>query len=145
MSWDARQFSDVGSADGTIRVDMGGRVMEMPYTAALWLDGAATVLGVAAEGQRGTSWLFVSRVGDGDGVVYTQGGPREGDSDIDGRRLVVAASRERDEILAAHVLAVGDSAIAGADALLALAADAPQTAVDLAAEVMKRLAASFMA
>ncbi|MCO4770082.1 MAG: hypothetical protein KDA24_08645 [Deltaproteobacteria bacterium] len=143
MSWESHGFSKTGSTSGVITVEMMGQRMEMPYEADLYRDASGSIGAVAADGPQGTTWMFVSLTEAG--AVYTQPAPRPGDVDIDGERLVTTPSTDRDGILAAHEEAVGDSARSDADALDAALKDAPQTAVRLAGEIMKRMAAGFAA
>jgi hypothetical protein len=143
MTWDSGGFTQLRSVSGTLSVDMMGQVMEIPYTADLFTDGAQSVGAVSAQGPQGTTWLFVSVTEPG--AVYTQSAPRDGDLDIDGERLVTTTARDRDGILAAHLAAVGDGARVDPAALDAALQAAPQTAVRLAAEAMKKLAAGFAA
>lgn len=141
MSWDALGFSQTGTTSGTLTVEMMGQSMQMPYEADLYRSSDGRVGGVAAAGPQGTTWMFVSLV-DG-GAVYTQPAPRAADIDIDGERLVTTPATDRDGILAAHLSAVGDSGVADPEQLDTTLQSAPQTAVRLAAEIMKRMAAGF--
>lgn len=141
MSWDALAFSHVEDVQGSLTVEMMGQSMEMPYSAALHRSADGRVGAVVADGPQGETWMFVSLV-EGGGV-YTQPAPRPGDVDIDGTRLVTTPSTDRDGVLAAHLAAVGDDALADGDALVEALRKGPQTAVRLAAEIMKRMTASL--
>lgn len=144
MSWDDRGFTKLRRTSGSLVMEMMGQSMEIPYEADLFADSAGEVGAIAAEGpQGGMNWLFVSRTADG--IIYTQPAPRAGDMELDGQRLVTTSSQDRDGVLAAHLAAVGDGAVADAEALSTALDDAPQAAVSLAAEAMKKLAAGFAA
>lgn len=141
MSFDDRGFSKIETTQGTLVVNMMGNRQEMPFEAELWRDSEGTVGAVNAETPRGPQWMFVSLT-DG-GAVYTQGGPRDGNVDIDGDTLVTTTASDRDGVLAAHLTALGDDGRSDPDALLDALRNAPQKAVDLAGEVMKRLASGL--
>ena len=143
MTWESLAFTHVEDVQGSLTVEMMGQSMEMPYSARLHRSADGRVGAVVADGPQGETWMFVSLV-DGGGV-YTQPAPRPGDMDIDGDRLVTTPSTDRDGVLAAHLNAVGDDALADGDALLEALRAGPQTAVRLAAEIMKRMAAGLAA
>ena len=136
-NWDSRGFAKTRRVKGTISMEMMG---DFPFEADLYMDSAGEVGAVSADGPRGTTWLFVSITPAG--TVYTQAARRPGDVDVDGDRLITVADGDRDSLLAAHLEAAGDRQ-ANPEALDALLERAPQAAVDLAAETMKRFAASF--
>ena len=144
MSWDSRGFVELRRIRGSLVMEMMGQSMEIPYEADLFADSTGEVGAIAAQGpQGGTNWLFVTRTADG--VIYTQPSPRDGSMEFQGQRLITTSAQDRDGILAAHLAAVDDSAIADSDALSAVLDDAPQAAARLAAEAMKKLAAGFAA
>jgi|GEM_PF-3086826 len=142
MTWDERGFSKLRRVSGAITLSMMGQSMQVPYEANVYMDSASTVGAIEAEGPQGTNWLFVSLTDSG--ATYTQPSPRPGDMDFEGDRLVATPAQDRDGILAAHLGAIGDGAKSDADALDTALEAAPQNAVNLAGEAMKRLAAGLV-
>jgi hypothetical protein len=137
MGFDREGFAPIGTGSGTVRLDMGGFPMEMPYDASFYLGAGGTVAAASAKdvdtGQ--TKWMFLSRTPARD--VITISGRNPGAVEVEGVLLNTVASEDRDALLAAH-----QEAAPGArpdPALKDAIRDAPQRSADLTMKLMAQL------
>jgi len=144
--WDEYGFHHFGGSNGTLRIDMMGDEMEVPFRARFFIDKRGEIGGACAEMPDGEKWLFLSRAETGD--VYTQSGKRDGEMEVkkfpkELTRLVTTTKTDREGVLIAHIIACGAGVKSDTDGLKRDIARAPQKAADLAVEAMKQLAGGF--
>ena len=142
MSFDSEHFEETGTGAGTVHMEMMGQKMDMPFEGTYYLNGAGTIAAAAADVGGRVGWVFLSATGTRDVMtVMSKGG---GDPvEIDGTLLNITQSEDRDELLASHLAAVGDDAVADPDGLKAAIQDSAQRAADLSSKALDLMMKAF--